>query len=224
MENNQHIAFFGDDLKELFTSIHCAQRHIKGAVRDSKNPHFKNEYASLEAVIDAVKPKLIEQDLFLTQHIGPMIDGKVSLTTMIGHMNGTAMVSTATISRGRGQGEQADGSSISYLRRYTISALLMVPVIDDDGTAANAEPPKPPHDPSWEKEYRSFMGEANRVLNLPKGEDLMKKLVELATNFARKRDISINERRPSQMTSEERKAFLQELKDFVNVDGEGGLF
>ena len=224
MENNQHITFIGDDLKELFTSIHCAQRHIKGAVRDSKNPHFKNEYASLEAVIDAVKPKLMDQDLFLTQHMGPMIDGKVSLTTMIGHMNGTAMISTATISRGRGQGEQADGSSISYLRRYTIAALLMVPVIDDDGTAANAEPAKPPHDPSWEKEYKSFMGEANRVLNLPRGEDLMNRLVELATDFAKKRDVSIVERRPSQMTSEERKAFLQELKDFMKIPEEGGLF
>ena len=214
MENNQHITFIGDDLKELFTSIHCAQRHIKGAIRDSKNPHFKNEYASLEAVIDAVKPKLMDQDLFLTQHMGPMIDGKVSLTTMIGHMNGTAMISTATISRGRGQGDQADGSSISYLRRYTIAALLMVPVIDDDGTAANAEPP-PRHHPSWSKDYKRFMAEANRVCELKKGEDLMEYLVK----FGESNHFS---NRPSQMDQNERNKFMDCLKEYhLETDGVG---
>ena len=132
------------------------------------------------------------------------------------------MISTATISRGRGQGEQADGSSISYLRRYTIAALLMVPIVDDDGNAANADNNK--RDPNWNDEYRSFMGNAARICNLPKGADLMEHLVEVAS------EVVGHSKRPSQMTSDERKWFLRELEKFHNYQRstqeakDGGLF
>jgi hypothetical protein len=124
---------FHGDLGVLFTALHAAQKEIAGFSKDSKNPHFKSDYASIESVIKAVKPALINNGLVVMQSIGPVIDGNASLTTTIAHTSGAYMQSTGEISKGRAKGPQDDGSANAYLRRYALVSLLLLKEADDDG-------------------------------------------------------------------------------------------
>jgi len=45
-------------MTNLMQAFIKAQKEIHNARLDSSNPHFKSKYASLEAVLDAVKPTL----------------------------------------------------------------------------------------------------------------------------------------------------------------------
>ena len=47
------------DISEIAKALLAFQAQATGVVKDSKNPHFKNRYASLEAVVD-------EQAVWLT--------------------------------------------------------------------------------------------------------------------------------------------------------------
>lgn len=131
-----NVLFHGD-LGALFTALHAAQGEISGYVKDEVNPAFKSDYASIEAVIDAVKPALYRNGLVVTQHIGETIEGDASLTTVLSHTSGAYMLSTGSISRGRKRGPQDDGSANTYMRRYALCSLLMLKEADDDANAAS---------------------------------------------------------------------------------------
>ena len=136
-----NVLFHGD-LGALFTALHAAQGEISGFVKDSKNPAFKSDYGSIEAVINAVKPALYRHGLVVTQHIGETIEGDASLTTVLSHTSGAYMLSTGSISRGRKRGPQDDGSANTYMRRYALCSLLMLKEADDDANAASGFDPK----------------------------------------------------------------------------------
>ena len=42
---------------QLFTALVQAQSHMGIASKDSKNPHFRSKYSSVESVLDAVLPR-----------------------------------------------------------------------------------------------------------------------------------------------------------------------
>lgn len=60
--------------KNLETQLLEFQKKISVIKKDSKNPHFKNTYASLTQILGEVKPVLNELGILLTQ---PIKDGKV---------------------------------------------------------------------------------------------------------------------------------------------------
>jgi len=150
-----NVIFHGD-LGKLFTALHAAQKEIAGFSKDSVNPHFKSDYASIESIIKAVKPALINNGLVIMQSIGPVINGNASLTTTIAHTSGAYMQSTGEISKGRAKGPQDDGSANAYLRRYALVSLLLLKETketDDDGNAAQngkEEEGQPKEEKNWD--------------------------------------------------------------------------
>jgi hypothetical protein len=58
----------------IYTKLHQAKQSIGKVAKNAKNPHFKNTYADLNALIEAVEPILLESGLILLQ---PLIEGKV---------------------------------------------------------------------------------------------------------------------------------------------------
>lgn len=121
-----------------------AQGRMEGVVRDSQNPFHKNRYASLEAVIDTVKPVLQAHDLCFVQFPGAIENNCITVTTRIMHISGEWMESDAQIPLNKMDAQSA-GSAITYLCRYSLMAALGVPPIDDDANLAdygNSEPVK----------------------------------------------------------------------------------
>jgi hypothetical protein len=100
--------------------------------KDAKNPFFKSNYASLPHIITEVSEPLEKAGLILSQF--PNGDG---LTTMLIHAEtGEYISATYTLQVVRQNDPQAQGSAISYARRYAITSILNLAISDDDGEAA----------------------------------------------------------------------------------------
>lgn len=124
------------DIDKISAALSKAQGAIEGAVRDSQNPHFRNVYASLGAVIDAVRGPLCENELAFVQATGLISDGLLPIETRIVHASGQWFKSTLQMPIGQARTAQAVGSAISYGRRYALMTMLGVPSVDDDGEEA----------------------------------------------------------------------------------------
>ncbi len=121
---------------ELFAALSKAQAEIKGAVKDSTNPHFKSRYADLESVIEAVKQPFFKFGLSFVQSV----EGDALVTTIC-HASGGTITSRVPLIIGKND-MQGVGSAITYARRYGLAAAAGVSQTDDDGNAA-CEAPRP---------------------------------------------------------------------------------
>ena len=117
---------------KIYAKIHAAKQEIGVVKKNAKNPHFKNTYADLNALIEAVEPILLDKGLILLQ---PIKDGKVF--TQIIDIDSFEMVES-NIELTPNLTAQALGSQITYYRRYQISAILSLMSDDDDGQKASA--------------------------------------------------------------------------------------
>ena len=132
-----------NEIANIAKALCEAQKKINHATKDSKNPHFKNDYASLEAVIDATKASLLEQGIVVVQSV----EGS-TLETRLQHSSGEYFESTINLLMTKND-MQGLGSSITYARRYQLAAMLNISQADDDGNAASK--PKAPVIPASPK-------------------------------------------------------------------------
>jgi hypothetical protein len=131
-----------ENIDKLAPALLKAQQSIRFAAKDAKNPHFKNTYADLESVIDAIKVPLNENGIVFLQLPSPSDDGKLHLTTRLMHESGQWMEDTAVAPLPK-QDPQGFGSALTYLRRYSLSAVTGLYQADDDGNAGSGVGAKP---------------------------------------------------------------------------------
>ena len=117
---------------KIYAKIHAAKQEIGVVKKNAKNPHFKNTYADLNALIEAVEPILLSKGLILLQ---PIKDGKVF--TQVIDIDSFEMVESS-IDLSPNLTAQAFGSQITYYRRYTLQSLMSLQSDDDDGQKASA--------------------------------------------------------------------------------------
>jgi hypothetical protein len=120
-----------NEISNIAKALCEAQKKINHATKDSKNPHFKNDYASLESVIDATKASLLEQGITVVQSV----EGS-TLETRLQHSSGEYFESIINLLMTKND-MQGLGSSITYARRYQLAAMLNISQADDDGNAAS---------------------------------------------------------------------------------------
>ena len=130
-------------MKNLYAALVKAQSQIKNAVKDSVNPHFKNRYADLESVWDAVRDALHKNDLAVLQLTDIDASGAPVLITRVIHTSGEHVEGRYPLVCKDPTDAQKLGSSMSYARRYSLSAMLGVIQSDDDGQAAAGHTPAP---------------------------------------------------------------------------------
>lgn len=117
-------------MKNLYLKLAEVKREVGKVSKNSKNPHFKNTYADLNALIDAVEPILLEKGLLMLQ---PIQNGNVT-TIIIDAENSESVESSIALPQL--QDPQKLGSAITYFRRYTLQSLLSLQAEDDDGNKA----------------------------------------------------------------------------------------
>jgi hypothetical protein len=120
---------------KIYAKLHAAKKEIGVVKKNAKNPHFKNTYADLNALIDAVEPILLEKGLIMLQ---PIKDGKV-YTQIIDIDTFESVESSIDLSPNLTA--QALGSQVTYYRRYTLQSLMSLQADDDDGHKASAPQP-----------------------------------------------------------------------------------
>jgi hypothetical protein len=96
--------------------------------KDSRNPFFKSQYLSLNAILDNLMPLLEENGLLVVQ---PVLDDSLE-TYVIDVESGMTLVKSSfkIINTNDPQKRLAE---CSYYRRGALQSLFMLNVVDDDG-------------------------------------------------------------------------------------------
>lgn len=147
-----------DRLDEIIPALHKAQGAITGAKKTSKNPFFKSTYADLAAVWEAVRHALEENGLCITQTLDS-VEGKDYLLTTLYHASGQWLRSRAPLVCAKANDPQAYGSAISYMRRYSLAAMLGVIQEDDDGEKAMPRNQPAAENDDWFSKFPAGMRE-----------------------------------------------------------------
>lgn len=131
-----------EQINELATALAKAQSEIQPALKDSINPFFKSKYADLSSVWNACKGALTKNGLAIVQTMDQR-EGHLVLLTTLAHASGQWIRSTIPVVSAK-QDAQSIGSAITYMRRYSLAAMVGVTTDeDDDGNAATYTAPAP---------------------------------------------------------------------------------
>ena len=123
-----------ESIKNLAESLCKAQAEMGGAVKDSKNPFFKSDYADLTSVIKAIKEPFANHGLSYTQF--PTNDeGRIGVVTLLMHESGEYLEHSYTLPTTKADPQSA-GSAITYARRYALQSIAGIPTADDDAESA----------------------------------------------------------------------------------------
>src|SRR5882757_1561866 len=126
---------------ELWTAFAKAQLEISNPIFDSVNPHFKNKYASLAAIRNAVLPCMNKHGICVMQDIQRTEKG-IQCVTSFTHVSGEKYISHALEIPVIKYDAQALGSAITYARRYQLQTLVSIVGDSDDDAEAAVQPIK----------------------------------------------------------------------------------
>jgi hypothetical protein len=132
----RNLVMQSEMINELATALSKAQAQITGALKDSSNPFFKSKYADLASCWDACRAQLTQHGLSVMQTTD-VLDGVVVVRTILAHASGQ-WVSGVLPVKAKDDGPQAQGSGITYARRYALAAIVGLAQVDDDAEAAQA--------------------------------------------------------------------------------------
>jgi len=122
-------------MKQIATALLKAQTEMSNPKKGSTNPFFKSKYADLNSIREAVIPVLNSNGISVLQPI-VHTDGKNFVKTILLHESGELMESLTEIVYNKINDAQAQGSGISYARRYALQSFVCVGADDDDGQKA----------------------------------------------------------------------------------------
>lgn len=122
-------------MKQIATALLKAQTEMSNPKKGSTNPFFKSKYADLNSIREAVIPVLNSNGISVLQPI-VHTDGKNFVKTILLHESGELMESLTEIVYNKINDAQAQGSGISYSRRYALQSFVCVGADDDDGQRA----------------------------------------------------------------------------------------
>lgn len=135
-----------EGIGKLAGALALAQVEFLPVLKQNENQAFMrgnvaSKYADLATVIDATQKALAKQGLVVLQWPDvSVLDQSTRLTSMLVHSSGEWLKGTLTLPATNRSGftAQSCGSSITYARRYSYSAIIGVaPEEDDDGNRAS---------------------------------------------------------------------------------------
>lgn len=120
-----------EKIDQIAAALIEVQGDISDPVKNANNPHFKNDYADLSAVLKITRPALTAHGLSVAQTFDDCDHGVMVVTTLF-HKSGQWIRSRLRLNPGKDT-PQAYGSAITYGRRYSLAAIVGITQTDDDG-------------------------------------------------------------------------------------------
>jgi len=129
-----------ETISELAKALSAFQSEIKQPTKDKANPFFKSKYVPLESVVESITSISNKHGLSFIQY--PINhENKVGVITIIMHSSGEYIESEPIYATPVKPDAQATGSVITYLKRYSLSAMFGITSDeDDDGNLASQKP------------------------------------------------------------------------------------
>jgi len=135
-----------ESITSIAPALVKASADLKSVHKDRENSHFRNKYATLDAIVEAVRPVLAAHGLAVVQGAttphttegGTLV--AFAVATRLVHSSGEWIETHALMPLAK-LDPQGAGAALTYGRRYGLSALLSLATDDDDdGESAVARP------------------------------------------------------------------------------------
>ncbi len=130
--------YMSDNIKELAVALAKCQGSLAPAKKDASNPFFNIKYADLASVWESCRKPLSDNGLSVVQLSQPCDTG-LSLQTLMLHTSGQWIKSIMKMTPVRND-PQGSGSCLTYMRRYSLMAIVGIAPEDDDANAASKKP------------------------------------------------------------------------------------
>ena len=125
-----------ESISNLAKALCKAQNEMGGAVKDSKNPFFKSNYADLTSVIKAIKEPFYNNGLSYSQFPITSEGGSgIGVVTVLMHSSGEWLESEFYLPMAK-KDAQGGAQCVTYARRYSLQSMAGIPSADDDAEAA----------------------------------------------------------------------------------------
>ncbi len=137
----------------LLTALVAVQSEIQDPIKNATNPHLRNQYADLNAVLDVVRPVFSKHGLsllLLPTSAASDLGFHVGYIYVIGHAESGEFVTHEFLMPVEKLNAQSVGAVLTYLRRYIYTAIAGVSADkDNDGEQEKParEKPKPATSP-----------------------------------------------------------------------------
>jgi hypothetical protein len=155
-----------EQIGELAQALSKAQSELTAVAKDKKGYGYK--YATLDGLIENIRQPLASNGLSYTQMPSMSADGRVQIETLVMHSSGQWVSSVCEAPADNGKqmnAVQGVGSTITYLRRYSLASVFGVPFGDDNDAQRQAptqrrqaparQAPPPPQQPQQAKQPES---------------------------------------------------------------------
>lgn len=132
-----------ESIKAIAPALLSAQKEIGSASKDAVNPFFKSKYADLGAVMEACKEALNKNGISVLQPVAHLAE-ITTVETILLHESGEFISDTMLVSAKQQNDPQAQGSAITYARRYSLQSMMFIPAEDDDAEKSTPRPATTP--------------------------------------------------------------------------------
>lgn len=131
---------YDESIGNLATALAAAQGELEDAHKDKQG--YGYSYADLSSVLSIARPVLSKHGLSVVQLLGGAGD-EVTITTILMHKSGESIrtVSSMPVHQGKGMTHaQSVGAITTYLRRYSLSAMVGITQTDNDAGKVSETP------------------------------------------------------------------------------------
>jgi hypothetical protein len=152
------------DITALAAAVAKAQGAMVDPKRTSENPYFKSSYADLGEVVRVSRAPLAANGLSVVQTVASNMES-VAVTTTLLHESGQWLTDVASFPLGEKTTIQQVGSVVTYLRRYSLMAILGLAPVDDDGNSG-PEVSRPTGERKIPPEAQAIISDINKMLGV----------------------------------------------------------
>ena len=137
-----------ESIVEISKAMAKFQAEVKQPFKDANNPFFRSKYVPLENVVEAITQEAPKHGISFVQWASNDDTGRVGVSTMIMHTSGEYIEFDPVYMNADKNTAQGAGALISYLKRYSLSAVFGITSDqDDDGNNASGNTNKPKQQP-----------------------------------------------------------------------------
>lgn len=176
------------DFDNLYEALAETQNNIEQPKKDASNPMFKSSYVTLDAVINAiVKARKASGAKFFFTNV---VQDGVMITRIIGYGETLDLAGSKVANDLGNRGTnsaQAEGSALTYARRYSLSmAFGIASDVDDDGNGVGTAKRKAPQPKNISQEQLQTLTDLLNEATQLSGTDMMPFALQVANVSALK--------------------------------------
>lgn len=142
-----------ESIVKIAPALAKAYTNIGVAAKGGENPHYDSAFATLGDVMKVCKQPLLEQGISVLQLVGYDPEGGF-LETILLHESGEYIGEKMRLKESKPNDPQAQGSAISYARRYALQSACFIPAVDDDAEGATERPAAPAAQPKLTQSFK----------------------------------------------------------------------